>query len=108
MCKGVLYSEEGLPAKVFLSNISLSGVGFRAVKPMMTGSEHKLVVEAGPMSLRTLVRIVRCERKDEKTWDVGCAFVRSDLANEQRREAIGPARIKEALARNPTRMLRPR
>lgn len=108
VCKGVLFPEEGTPAKVFLSNISLSGVGFRSVKAMMPGSEHKLVVEAGPMTLRTLVRIVRCDRKDEKTWDVGCMFVRSDLAQEQRREAIGPARLKEAVSRNPTRMLTPR
>ena len=72
-------------ASGFLSNISMSGVGFHTRKPLRVGDKYQLRVEVGPMRWASRMRVVSCMAHGE-TYDVGAEFVGNELSQLTRRE----------------------
>jgi hypothetical protein len=72
-------------ASGFLSNISMSGVGFHTRRPLTIGEKYQLRIEVGPMKWASRLRVVSCMAMGD-TWDVGAEFVGNDLAQITRRE----------------------
>lgn len=108
MCKAVLYPTSGPPIRVFVSNISMTGIGLRCTTPLMTGGRYRVTVEAGPLTLRSGMQVVRCVRHDARSWEVGARLDAGDLAAHRRECApakVAPSRLKESVPRNPTQML---
>jgi len=101
VCKAVLYPDSGPPLRAAVANISLTGIGLRLSTPLMTGSRYRLTLEAGPLSLRCAVRVIRCTPQDPRTWHAGCSLDPSDLAAHR----ASPSKLKFSIPRSPTHML---
>ena len=78
-------SQAVVIASGFLSNISMSGVGFHTRKPLRIGEKYQLRVEVGPMKWASRLRVVSCMAHGD-TYDVGAEFVGNELASLARRE----------------------
>jgi hypothetical protein len=78
-------SQAVVVASGFLSNISMSGVGFHTRKPLRVGDKYQLRVEVGPMKWASRLRVVSCMAHGD-TYDVGAEFVGNELASLGRRE----------------------
>lgn len=69
----------------FVSNISLSGIGFHTRKPLAIGEKYRLSLELGPMKWATRLRVVTCEHHPKSgTFDIGAEFVGNDLMSRPR------------------------
>ncbi len=76
-----------LVASGFVSNISMTGVGFHTRKPLRIGEKYQLRLEVGPMRWASRMRIVSCAAHDDSgTFDVGAEFVGNELETLARRE----------------------
>ena len=62
-------------ARVFIANISMSGVAFRCREKFDKGSMHYVTLMAGPLKLEALVRIQWCRQRMDGTFDVGSQFM---------------------------------
>jgi len=62
---------------VWLNNVSIGGVAFRAMEPLTVGGIYYLRLVAGPLKLDTPIRVVWCRRRDDGAIHVGAAFVSS-------------------------------
>jgi hypothetical protein len=87
VAKAVVRSEahSHMVASGFLSNISMSGVGFHTRKPLHIGEKYQLRIEVGPMKWASRLRIVTCQPHGD-TFDIGAEFVGNELATLSRRE----------------------
>ena len=85
--KAIVRSEahSHMVASGFLSNISMSGVGFHTRRPLRVGDKYQLRVEVGPMKWASRLRVVSCLPHGD-TYDVGAEFIGNDLASLTRRE----------------------
>lgn len=72
-----LYTElnPDVAHKVWVTNVSLGGVGFRTRRPFQSGAVFHVRLEAGPIQLDSGVRVMWTRPTAEGTFDVGCEFV---------------------------------
>ena len=78
--------QSHIVASGFLSNISMSGVGFHTRRPLQIGEKYQLRVEVGPMRWASRLRVVSCQEHEAGTFDVGAEFVGNELETYARRE----------------------
>ncbi|MFN4241743.1 MAG: PilZ domain-containing protein [Tepidisphaerales bacterium] len=105
VCKALVYPPSGPPVRVLVSNISLTGVGLRSVTPLEPGSGYRVTLEAGPLSLRSGVEVVRCTPRSDRSYDIGARLDATDLAAQRRQQAgvrCAPAKVAHAVPRNPS------
>ena len=62
--------------RVFVSNISLGGLAFRARMALETGTVNYLKLVSGPLQLEAQIRIAWCRPHDADTFDAGAEFIR--------------------------------
>lgn len=72
-------SSHGPPAKVTLMDISVAGIRFRCNQPMDIGDKGQIRLEVGPLRWTTRLRVVHCDRDEQATHTIGCAFLRTEL-----------------------------
>jgi len=67
--------RETSPQRVMLKDVSLLGLGFESSTPIEPGTLCRLRVEAGPMQMSVLVRVVCCQRMPEDAYRLGGEIV---------------------------------
>jgi hypothetical protein len=68
-------SPDNLAHKVWVTNISLGGVGFKTRRKYEVGSTCYIRLDAGPIRFDNPCKIVWCLRRDENTFEVGCELL---------------------------------
>jgi hypothetical protein len=68
-------TPRGAGVRVFVSNISLDGLAFRARTIFMRDTVHYVRLVAGPLRLEGQIRIAWCRQHDANTYDTGAEFV---------------------------------
>jgi hypothetical protein len=61
--------------QVFVLNVSLHGVGFRAPVYFRPGAMYQMRIGSGPLHLTSRLKIVSSREREDGTWDVGAKFV---------------------------------
>jgi hypothetical protein len=61
--------------RIFVSNISLEGLAFRARAAYEPGAVHYVRLKIGPLHLESPVRIAWCRKRQEGIFDTGAQFV---------------------------------
>ena len=68
-------SPDNLAHKVWVTNISLGGVGFKTRRKYDVGSTCYIRLDAGPIRFDNPCKIIWCSRRDENTYEVGCELL---------------------------------
>ncbi len=105
----MLYPLAGgqVPTKVFLCNISATGVGLRSTSAIDPGSVWRMKIEAGPLTWSGRVEIRHTRpSKDNRSYDLGATLERVDHASAAHR--AGATTVSRGITRNPCNNLRPR
>ena len=68
-------SPDNLAHKVWVTNISLGGVGFKTRRKYDVGSTCYIRLDAGPIRFDNPCKVVWCQRRDENTFEIGCELL---------------------------------
>ena len=81
--------RETSPQRVMLKDVSLLGLGFESSTPIEPGTLCRLRVEAGPMQMSVLLRVVCCQRmpEPEDAYRLGGEFIFHQAGPEESQEA---------------------
>ena len=75
--------RETSPQRVMLKDVSLLGLGFESPTPIEPGTLCRLRVEAGPMQMSVLLRVVCCQRMPEDAYRLGGEFIFHEAGPEE-------------------------
>ena len=68
-------SPQGPGARVYVFNISLGGIAFRARTTFEPAAVHFIRLAAGPLKLEHRIRVVWCKKREEGLFDIGAEFI---------------------------------
>ena len=73
LTQALLYRDSGedAPQRVMLKDVSLLGMGFESTAPVEPGARCRLCVEAGPMQMSVMVRVVCCQKVSGDSYRLG-------------------------------------
>ncbi len=68
-------SPDNIGHKVWVTNISLGGIGFRTRREYLPGQTCFVRLDAGPIRFENPLKVVWLKKKDEFTFEVGAQFI---------------------------------
>jgi hypothetical protein len=82
--QALLYRDNGEdgPQRVMLKDVSLLGMGFESPAPVEAGTRCRLCVEAGPMQMSVIVRVVCCQKMSGDTYRLGGEIIFNEPTDE--------------------------
>ena len=68
-------SPDNVGHKVWVTNISLGGIGFRTRREYLPGQTCFVRLDAGPIRFENPLKVMWSKKKDEFTFEVGAQFI---------------------------------
>lgn len=94
--------------RVYLTNLSMGGVGFRVPRVLEAGRTGRMRIEIGPIKFVSRLEVVRATLREDRVMEVGARFVRDEVGTGNTRPAMVNQPIMTAVPRNPCRVLAPK